>query len=197
MEKKHKFNIYYILMTVWGVLILQNLIFGQLRPKVIPYSEFIDAVMNDRVIEISVGQDTITGRMKGDEKKPEEILFKTVRVDSDLSAKLVSHNVRFSGQVENTFFRTMLSWLIPIALFYVIWIFLMRRMQMGQASMLQLGKNKAKLVGENDVETRFSDVAGAEEAKEELVEIVDYLKDPEMYHEVGGRMPKGVLSSKK
>ena len=71
-EKKHKFNIYYILMAVWGVLILQNLIFGQFRPKVIPYSEFIDAVMNDRVIEISVGADTITGRMKGGENNQEE-----------------------------------------------------------------------------------------------------------------------------
>lgn len=193
MEKKHKFNVYYVLMAVWGVLILQNLIFGQFRPKVIPYSEFIDAVMNDQVIEISVGQDTITGRMKGGEKNQEEILFKTVRVDSDLSAKLASHDVKFSGQVENTFFSTLLSWVIPIAIFYVIWFFLIRRMQMGQASMLQLGKNKAKLVGENDIETRFSDVAGAEEAKEELVEIVDYLKDPRMYQDVGGRMPKGVL----
>jgi cell division protease FtsH len=193
MEKKHKFNIYYILMAVWGVLILQNLIFGQFRPKVIPYSEFIDAVMNDRVIEISVGADTITGRMKGGENNQEEVLFKTVRVDSDLSAKLAAHNVKFSGQVENTFFSTLLSWVIPIGLFYVIWFFLMRRMQTGQASMLQLGKNKARLVGENDIDTRFSDVAGAEEAKEELVEIVDYLKDPKMYQEIGGRMPKGVL----
>jgi cell division protease FtsH len=193
MEKKQKFNIYYILMAVWGVLILQNLIFGQFRPKVIPYSEFIDALDDDRVIEIDVGQDTITGRMKSGENNQEEIFFKTVRVDNDLSLKLSQHSVKFSGQVQNTFFRTILSWVLPIALFYVIWMFLMRRMQAGQASMLQLGKNKAKLVGENDVKTRFEDVAGADEAKEELKEIVDFLKDPQIYQEVGGRMPKGVL----
>jgi cell division protease FtsH len=191
MEKKQRFNLFYVLMAVWGVLILQNLIFSQFRPRVIAYSEFIQAVLDDKVLEIAVGQDTITGKMKGE--NGEEILFRTVRVDTELSKQLAEHGVKFTGQVENTFFTTLLSWIIPILLFFGIWMFLMRRMQMGQAGMMTLGKNKAKLVGEKDIATRFDDVAGADEAKEELQEIVSFLREPRIYQEIGGRMPKGIL----
>jgi cell division protease FtsH len=191
MEKKHRFNIFYVLLAIWGVLILQNIIFSQFRPRVIAYSDFIQAVLDDKVLEIAVGQDTITGKMKDD--NGEEIIFRTVRVDTELSKQLAEHGVKFSGQVENTFFTTLLSWIIPILLFFGIWMFLMRRMQMGQAGMMTLGKNKAKLVGEKDIATRFDDVAGADEAKEELQEIVSFLREPQVYQDIGGRMPKGIL----
>ncbi len=192
MENKTKFNIWYVLAAVWGVLLLQNLIFDQFRPTIIPYSDFIEAVEADKVIEIAVGQDRISGKMRGD-NMDEEVLFTTVRVDNDLSRKLAEHNVKFSGQVENTFLKAILSWVVPIGLFFGIWYFLMRRMQGGQAGVMSFGKNKAKIVGEKDIDTRFNDVAGADEAKEELQEVVDYLEKPQMYLEVGGQMPKGVL----
>ena len=192
MEQKTKFNIWYVLAAIWGVLILQNVIFDQFRPQVIPYSEFIAAVESDKVIEIAVGQDRISGKMRGD-TADEEFLFTTVRVDNDLSQKLTEHNVEFSGQVENTFLKAIFSWLLPIGLFFGIWYFLMRRMQGAQSGVLSFGKNKAKIVGEKDIDTRFTDVAGADEAKEELQEVVDYLEKPEIYLEVGGQMPKGVL----
>jgi cell division protease FtsH len=148
-------------------------------------------VLNDKVIEIAVGQDRISGKMRADDGT--EQLFTTVRVDTDLSQKLSEHNVKFSGQVENTFIKAILSWLIPIGLFFGIWYFMMRRMQAGQAGIMSFGKNKAKVVGEKDIETRFTDVAGADEAKEELQEVVDYLEHPQTYLEVGGQMPKGVI----
>ena len=192
MEQKTKFNIWYVLAAIWGVLILQNVIFDQFRPQVIPYSEFIAAVESDKVIEIAVGQDRISGKMRGD-TADDEFLFTTVRVDNDLSQKLTEHNVEFSGQVENTFLKAIFSWLLPIGLFFGIWYFLMRRMQGAQSGVLSFGKNKAKIVGEKDIDTRFTDVAGADEAKEELQEVVDYLEKPEIYLEVGGQMPKGVL----
>lgn len=192
MEKNTKFNIWYVVAAIWGVLILQNLIFDQFRPQVIPYSEFIKAVLEDKVVEIAVGQDKISGKMKKDDSDA-EILFTTIRVDTDLSQKLSEHNVKFSGRVENTFFTTLLSWVVPIFIFFGIWFLLMKRMQGGQASIMNFGKNKAKIIGEKDIETRFPDVAGADEAKEELQEIVDYLATPETYLEVGGQMPKGVL----
>jgi cell division protease FtsH len=191
MEKQTKFNIWYVIAAIWGVLLLQNIIFDQFRPVVIPYSEFIEAVLNDKVIEIAVGQDRISGKMRADDGT--EQLFTTVRVDTDLSQKLSEHNVKFSGQVENTFIKAILSWLIPIGLFFGIWYFMMRRMQAGQAGIMSFGKNKAKVVGEKDIETRFTDVAGADEAKEELQEVVDYLEHPQTYLEVGGQMPKGVI----
>lgn len=192
MENNTKFNIWYVLAAVWGVLLLQNLIFDQFRPTIIPYSEFIEAVEADEVIEIAVGQDRISGKMRG-EDSDQEVLFTTVRVDNDLSRKLAEHNVKFSGQVENTFLKAILSWVVPIGLFFGIWYFLMRRMQSGQAGVMSFGKNKAKIVGEKDIDTRFDHVAGADEAKEELQEVVDYLEKPEVYLEVGGQMPKGVL----
>jgi cell division protease FtsH len=192
MEQKTKFNVWYVLAAIWGVLILQNMIFDQFRPQVIPYSEFIAAVESDKVIEIAVGQDRISGKMRG-AAAGDEFLFSTVRVDNDLSQKLAEHNVEFSGQVENTFLKAIFSWLLPIGLFFGIWYFLMRRMQSAQSGVLSFGKNKAKIVGEKDIDTRFTDVAGADEAKEELQEVVDYLEKPEIYLEVGGQMPKGVL----
>ena len=192
MEKKTKINIWYIILAIWGVLLLQNLIFSQFRPKVIPYSEFVQAVLDDKVVEIEVGKDRITGKMKSD-TSDEAFLFTTVRVDADLSKKLTEHNVKFSGRVENTFLTTLISWTVPVLLFFGLWWFLIRRMQMGQAGMMQFGKNKAKVIGEQDIQTRFDDVAGAEEAKEELKEIVDFLEEPGAYQEIGGQMPKGVL----
>ncbi|MCB2215988.1 MAG: ATP-dependent zinc metalloprotease FtsH [Desulfobulbaceae bacterium] len=192
MEHNTKFNIWYLLAAVWGVLLLQSLIFEQFRPQVIAYSDFIDAITEDRVIEIAIGQDRITGKMKATDSD-DEILFTTVRVDNDLSQTLAEHGVTFSGQVENTLLKALFSWLVPIALFFGIWYLLMRKMQGGQAGIMSFGRNKAKIIGEKDVDTHFDDVAGADEAKEELQEIVDYLARPERYLEVGGQMPKGVL----
>jgi cell division protease FtsH len=192
MENNTKFNVWYVLAAIWGVLLLQSLIFDQFRAKVIPYSEFIQALTQDKVIEIAISQDRISGKMKN-ETGDGEVVFTTVRVDSDLTQKLADHNVKFSGQVENTFFKTLLSWFVPILLFFGIWYLLMRKLQGGQAGIMNFGKNKAKIVGEKDIDTRFVDVAGADEAKEELQEIVDYLAQPERYLEVGGQMPKGVL----
>ncbi|WP_246804174.1 ATP-dependent metallopeptidase FtsH/Yme1/Tma family protein [Desulfosarcina cetonica] len=191
MEKKHRFNLSYVLAAILGVLVLQNLLMAQFKPVVIPYSEFIQAVASDRVKEVSIGDVAIHGRMTDAQGK--EIFFKTVRVDNDLATKLSGHRIKYSGEIENTFLKTLFSWLVPISIFYVIWFFLMRRMQAGAAGMMTLGKNKAKLVGEHDIETRFIDVAGADESKEELSEIVSFLTEPQRYQELGGRMPKGIL----
>ena len=118
----------------------------------------------------------------------------TTRVDPSFADELSQYKVKFNGQIESTFLSDLLSWLLPVALFLGLWIFLLRRVgkQMG-GGLMQIGKSKAKIYVETDTKTSFADVAGVDEAKEELQEIVEFLKNPQDYGRLGGRMPKGVL----
>jgi cell division protease FtsH len=190
LEKKHKFSIWYVLLGIWAVLILNNMIYQSIGPEVIPYSEFLSRLRQDKIKEIAIGDKVISGVMIN--KNDAEVKFKTVRVSPDLAKDLEGHDLKFRGEVESTFLRTIISWVVPIFLFLGIWYFMMKRMGPG-AGVMQFGQNRAKLHAEQDVQTRFDDVAGVDEAKEELQEIVSFLKEPERYTRVGGRMPKGVL----
>ncbi|MCB2226223.1 MAG: ATP-dependent zinc metalloprotease FtsH [Desulfarculaceae bacterium] len=190
MEKHHKFSIWYVLLGIWFVLILNNVISSQIGPKQIPYSEFINQVRSDKVQEIAIGKDTITGKMLDDQGKA--ISFTTVRVNPDLAKELQGHKIEFRGEVESTFLRSLFSWMVPVLLFLGIWYFMMKRMGPGQGVMSFAG-NKAKVYAEEDIPTRFVDVAGVDEAKGELEEVVQFLRTPDKFTRLGGRMPKGVL----
>lgn len=121
-------------------------------------------------------------------------MFITTRVEPDLARDLQQHDVVVTGQVESTFLRDLLSWVVPVALFVGLWMFILRRMGGGMGGgLMQIGKSKAKVYVQTDTGVTFADVAGVDEAKAELQEIVDFLKDPEEYGRLGGRMPKGVL----
>ena len=121
-------------------------------------------------------------------------MFITTRVTPDLARDLAEHGVVVTGQIESTFLRDLLSWIIPMVLFVGLWLFILRRMGPGLGGgMMQIGKSKAKVHVERDTGVTFADVAGVDEAKEELKEIVDFLKDPQDYGRLGGRMPKGIL----
>lgn len=194
MEKHHKFSIWYVLLGIWVVLLLQQYLVSVFAIKVIPYSEFLLLLRENKVTEVAVTANQIQGRalLNGDGQGKGEP-FRTVRVDQELSDLLAQYHVTFKGEVESTFLRDLMSWVFPILLFVGVWYFMMRRMTGQQAGFMTLGKNKAKIYMEDELNVTFDDVAGVDEAKQELVEVIEFLKDPHKYTELGGKLPKGVL----
>lgn len=194
MEKQHKFSIWYVLLGIWMVLIIHNLIVQAFSIQHIPYSEFIRALEEGRIIEVAVTQDRIEGKGKFVENGQEvEKSFSTVRVDPDVSKLLEKHAVTFKGVIETNFLRNIMSWVFPILLFVGIWYFMMRRFAAQQGSFMTLGRKKAKVYMEDEVDVTFEDAAGVDEAKEELVEVIEFLKAPERFTKIGGKLPKGIL----
>lgn len=194
MERQHKFSIWYILLGIWGVFIIHNMIFSALSIKTIPYSEFLKLVKEGKVSEAAITQNQIQGRLLNDgSESGKGELFRTVRVDSDISQLLEENNIKFKGEIESTFFRDLLSWIVPIFIFVGIWYFMMRRMTGKQPGFMSLGKNKAKIYMQEDLDVNFDDVAGVDESKQELVEVIDFLKEPQKFTKVGGKIPRGIL----
>jgi cell division protease FtsH len=192
MEKRQKFSIWYVLLGVWVVLILQNYITGMFAVKTIPYSEFLKLLKDKKVIEVAISANQIQGKIKDDANGKEQ-MFKTVRVDPDTSKLLEQYEVNFKGEIESRFLATLLSWVVPVFLFFGLWFFLMKRMTGQQPGFMTLGKNKAKIYMQEEIDVRFEDVAGVDESKQELMEVVEFLSEPGKFTEIGGKIPKGIL----
>ncbi|HEX9053059.1 MAG TPA: ATP-dependent zinc metalloprotease FtsH [Anaeromyxobacter sp.] len=193
--KKTGFNLAYVLIAALGVLALQDWYIRSQAVATIPYSEFQKLVREDKVARVEVAADRISGEYKQEVAGKKR--FVTTRVEQDLAKELDAHGVEYAGQFQNTIIPLVLSWLVPIALFAGVWMFLGRRMskQLGGpgGGLMSIGKSKAKVYVETDTKVTFADVAGVDEAKDELKEIVQFLKDPKSYGKLGARMPKGVL----
>jgi cell division protease FtsH len=194
MNKQHKVTIWYVIIGVWAVLILHNLIASAFAVKTIPYSEFLELVKADKVTEVAISENQIQGRLQSENgSEGSGQLFRTVRVDKDMSDLLAENNIQHTGRIESNFFGNLLSWIVPLLLFFGIWFFLMRRFQNQQAGFLNIGKSKARVYMQDDVDVRFKDAAGVDEAKQELMEVIDFLKSPDRYTRIGGKIPRGIL----
>jgi cell division protease FtsH len=209
MEKKEQFSVWYFLIAFLLILAMQNFLFAP-HPENLAYNEFKALLKAGKLEEIALGERTITGTLKPDglegllpKEKLEELKragagkehrFVTVRVDDPaLIGELEAAKVRFAGVIESKWFSTLLSWILPAVIFVAIWGLLMKRMGGAAGGMLEIGKSKAKVYMEKQTGVTFDDVAGVDEAKEELKEIIEFLKNPQAYGKLGARIPKGVL----
>jgi cell division protease FtsH len=195
MTNKTRFNIGYAIAAIFAVFLIQYFIATATQVASIPYSQFQQLLRDGKVDSVGVSDRFLQGTLKeplpGGQRQ-----FVTTRVDPEFAGELEKYHVRFNGQIESTFLRDLLSWVMPVLLFFGIWWYIGKRFAEGQGlggGLMSIGKSKAKIYVESDTGVNFSDVAGVDEAKDELREIVDFLKSPTEYGRLGGRMPKGVL----
>ena len=188
-EKKTQLTIAYAILTLLLLLSLQNFFQNQIQS--VPYSQFRFWVEEGMIQECTIGTDWIRGKVvDGGEERG----FTTGRVeDPGLVALLEENQVRYSRQVENTWFTTLMSWILPALIFVGIWMFMARRIGGGSGGLMSIGKSKAKVYMEKGTGITFEDVAGVDEAKEELREVVEFLQTPSRFQALGGRIPRGVL----
>jgi cell division protease FtsH len=193
-QRKRAITTGYLIAAAFGILILQWALTTYSTIETIPYSRFEELVSQGKVSEVAVGQDIIQGKLK--EKLPDgKQAFVTARVDPAVADKLQEKGVTVTGVPSGGLFQTILSWIVPAFLFYLVWVFLFRRIaeRQGFGGLMSIGKSRARVYVEKDTKTTFADVAGVEEAKFELQEVVSFLKDPKSYGRLGAHVPKGIL----
>jgi cell division protease FtsH len=193
-EKKQQIHFWYVIAAVLLMLFIQSLYLQSTKLTAIPYSRFEILLDANKVSEVAITQNRIQGTLK--EAEPDGLKdFVTTRVQPpELAESLNKHGVTYSGVVESHWIADLLSWILPAIFFVGIWMFAIRRMgQGGLGGLMTIGKSRAKIYVEKETKVTFADVAGVDEAKDELVEIVNFLKDPKTYGRLGGRAPKGVL----
>ena len=191
-KRDFKIDILYFIAAIFAVLLIRDFFAGEAHVQTIPYSEFRELVDKSEVKDLVVGPTRITGTyIKPTDKNIQH--FSTVRVEPQVADELTGRSIKFSGQPEPGLFANLLSWLLPTVGFVLVWMFLLRPMTAGHGGLMGIGRSRAKVYAEQEVKVTFADVAGVDEAKQELAEVVGFLKDPGTYGRLGARIPKGVL----
>ena len=192
-ERQTRFNIAYVIFAMLAILMLQNAWQRAMTVEVVPYSEFEKLLEEKKISEVTVGERQITGKLSSPEGS------KTIAVANlvppELAERLSKYGVPYTRVHESTFLRDLLSWVVPALIFVGVWFYLARRMagQQGLGGFMSIGKSRAKVYVESKTGVTFADVAGVDEAKTELKEVVDFLKEPQRYGRLGARVPKGIL----
>jgi cell division protease FtsH len=193
MNRKPIWTLIYTFLAILILIWLQDVLQKSASTTIVPYSQFEQAMSESRMQEVIVADQTLTGLLK--EPAGGKTRWITVRVEPDLAAQLNRFKVPYTRVIESTWLRDVASWILPSLVFVGFWLFLIRRMasQQGTGSFLSIGKSQAKVYVMHDTGITFADVAGVDEAKQELMEVVDFLKHPADYGRLGAHTPKGVL----
>ncbi len=190
---KKQSGLWYWMSAAFFGLLLAQLLFAGPGSQTIPYSEFLQHLRDGRVAEVVMSDTSIQGKYTSPDAAGHKA-FVTARVDPAVAAELDRYHVRFSASPGSGWLGALLSWVAPILLWVGIWWFMMRgSARQGAGGLLAIGKSRVKLYVESDTGVTFDDVAGIDEAKAELREVVAFLKDPVSYGRLGAHMPKGVL----
>lgn len=195
MDQRKIISIWYFVLMVLAMFYLQNIFLESQRVETVPYSELVHLLDTNQIAAIEVNEQHIRGKLKSTGAGGKEYIT-TPRMDADLVKLLSQYNVEYKGVIESYFVATVLSWVVPMAFFLGIWYFIMCRMSGasgGLGGLTAIGKSKAKVYVETDTQVTFDDVAGVDEAKLELQEVVSFLKQPEQYGRLGAHVPKGIL----
>ncbi len=194
MNRQLHFSIWYAFFAIAVVIFMHDYMSAQSRVEVIPYSKFEAALRSGEIADVTVSDTTVQGTYTASGPDGQPRHFKAVRVEPELARALNQAKVTYRGEPGPGALQQILGWLLPFALLLAFWLFMSRRLSPGQGSgMLAIGKSKAKVFMEKSISTTFADVAGVDEAKDELREVIAFLKDPQGYGRLGAHVPKGVL----
>ncbi len=196
MNRQSQINFGYLIMAMIGIFLFQQWLFSALSPtEQVPFSKFEQYLKDGRISDVVITENYITGKLRDSGDRLRAVV--AARVDPELARHLDQYGVTYGRVIESHFLESVLSWLAPTLIFFGIWLFFIRRFAekqgMGTGGLVSIGKSRAKVLVEQNIGTSFDDVAGVDEAKQELREVVEFLKNPQHWSRLGARIPKGVL----